>query len=500
MVSQTAPPSDAIDLLLNSFLITVQGFVAKCPEPTVDGQEDDVDNYILRDYRVIRDFTHLLNIDAILAALDHVLLHLSWFGDELQLNLQRVLPFLSVYMGLVKDQLATHSQWTKALFKLNYVLCSVMHTLSTQGFCKPPDTGDTKTGGDTSESVGGVGLGEGTGSENVSKDIEDESQVEGLQGDDANGQDPRDDNDDGDAIEMSEDIGGALEDVPETESQDEAESDHESDVDPEEKLGSLDASDPSAVDEKLWGDEKGPEGDQPDKTTTKDHSEEQSSNSDVVAKEGKEQSKKDKEDKAAGEKESGEDATSENEDQPMPESVEDEEGKDPNVSGAPMDDYVQDANTLDLPDDIDLGEDDMDMGDEEMQGDDKEDEGKNPQDDAMVEDMRPDQTMDDGTKDQEAHEEPVPEDIPETIDQDQNMDAPDQAQEAEGDDNEATDETPGEEAIARPDVTAGDGTTSAEESHNPDGGESASTGQTGNAEGAAGKDAASEQKINDNEG
>jgi midasin len=467
--------------------------VSKCPESTAEVQEDDLDNYILRDYRIVRDFTYLLNIDAILLALDQVLLHFVWFGEDLQRNLRRVLPFLNVYMGLVKDQLVTHNQWTKALFKLNYVLCSVMHTLSTQGFCKPPDVGDTEPGGDTSETIGGVGLGEGTGSENVSKDIEDESQVEGLQGDDAEGQDPKDNKDDGDAIEMSEDIGGTMNDVPETESQDEADSDQESDVDPEEKLGSLDAFDPSAVDEKLWGDEKGPEGDQRDEKTTKDHSEEQSSNSDVVAKEGKEQSKQ--EDKGTGDKDKGEEATSDAEDHPVPEGMEEEEGDDPGVSGAPMDDHVQDANTLDLPDDMDIGGDEIDLGGEDIQ-DDMDAEGE----DATMEDVEPETTTDDTTNDQRIQEESIPEDIPGPTDQDQDMDAPGQAQETEGDDDEVADEILGEEAIARPDISAGDGTTSMEEPHNPEAGESASTGQTGSTEGAAGKDAASEQKIKNSDG
>ncbi|KAF9464151.1 midasin nuclear AAA ATPase [Collybia nuda] len=493
--AQTAPPPDAIDSLLNSLLITVQALVSKCPESIPGDQDEDVDNYILRDCHIVRDFTHMLNFDVILTALDDVLLHLAWYGDELQPNLQRILPFFNVYMSLVKDQLVAHNEWTKALLKLNYVLCSVIHTLSTQGFCKPPETDNTKTDGDTSETIGGVGLGEGTGSENVSKDIEDESQVEGLQGDDVDGQDPRDDKGDGDAIEMSEDIGGSLEDVPETESQDDAESDQEDDAGPEEKLGNLDASDPSAVDEKLWGDEKGPEGDQPDDTTTKDNSEKQSNNSEVVAKEAKENSNKEKTD---GEKESEEEGTLNTEDQPMPEGIEDEEEGGPDASGAPMDDHVQDGNTLDLPDDMNLGGDDLDMGGEEVKDDDMDDEMEVSQEDNMVEDSGPDQTMDDATKNEQAHEEPLPEDIPEMTDGDQEMEAPDQSQEAEANDDEIGDETP-KEAIARPDITAGDGATSANEPFNPQGGESASSGQAGSAQGATGE-TAPDHNISDSEG
>jgi midasin len=474
-------PSPSIDehSLINSLLITVQNLVSKCPEPKpAEAEGEHNDQYILQGYRVVRDFTHLLNIDTIVSELDRTILRFASHGTGLHQHLRRILPFLDHYLDLVKDQLTTHSRWTKALFKLNFVTCSVLHTLSTQGFCKPPDFDDSKDGEDAAEGLGGVGLGEGSGSQNVSKDIEDESQVEGLQGEEE--QEATDNKNDNDAIEMSGDLGGDMEDVPDAGSQDDEGSDQESDVDPEERLGNLDATDPSAIDEKLWGDEKGPEDNLPQEKTTQDHSEKQSGESEVTAKEGSERPRS--KDQPSDQKEAGDEKT---EDEPIPD-VGDDDLNDPEASGAPMDDYVQDANTLDLPDDMDLSKDDKDLGEdlpEDMEVDNEE-----PVDDAM-DDGRPESNTDDATTDPQI-EAPLHDNTPE---HEQDTEMPGQPEEVEGDpETEAT----GEDAIARPDVSTGNGVALSDPSTS-DGRETASGGQAGPSEGAAGEDVPSDDKQKD---
>ncbi|KAG6906152.1 hypothetical protein DXG01_015659, partial [Tephrocybe rancida] len=513
LASTSAPSTsqETIDTLINTLLVTVQNLMTKCPEPTPKNDEDeeeDNDHYLTKDHHIVRDLTQVLCIDRVISSLDNALLYLIAHPESRNENLQRIMPFLSSYIGLVKDQLATHSQWTKAVFKLDFVLCSVMSTLSKQGFCQPPDTEEDGAEGDTKESTGGVGLGEGSGTENVSKEIEDESQAEGLKGDDAQEEkEKRDDRDkEDDALEMNEDFGGEMEDVPDNESQDGAEeSDNESDVEPDEQLGDLDPTDPSAVDEKMWGDEKGPEDGKQDEKTDQDRSEDKSGESEVVAKEGKDRS----EEKAGKDKE--EDAAKENpasaEDEPMAEDeeqqqTEEEEGK-PEDGGAPMDPYVQDANTLDLPDDLDLGGDEMDMGGddlpEDMEGDEDE------MDDKMGEMEDNDHGADDTPTDQWGQEDHLPDNAPEKMDEEE-PDVPNQPLEADGADDEATpedekgDECQEEQAVARPDVSAGDGMASSEEVPNNEGGESAATGQAGSSEGAAGKDTAAENQTKDDAG
>ncbi|KAG6810904.1 hypothetical protein H0H92_009865 [Tricholoma furcatifolium] len=503
----TSLSREHVDTVINILLVTIQNMVAKCPDPTLQerDQDDDDDNYLIKDQRIVRDLTQHLNINAILSALDNAINYIAASPDSRDEDLRRVLPFLDAYTGLVKDQLLSHSQWTKALFKLNYILCSVMTTLAKQGFCQPPDTEESGESGDTKDSTGGVGLGEGSGAENVSKEIEDESQVEGLRDDDAQDQekDKRDDRDKGDddALEMNEDFGGEMEDVPENESQDEAESDNESDAGPEEQLGDLDPSDPSAVDEKMWGDEKGPEDGKQDEKTDQDRSAEQSGESEVVAKEGK--SKEKDKDKAAEEKqeEGGKDNSQNAEDESMAEAGEEAEAEEdenqPQDGGAPMDPYIDDANTLDLPDDMDLGGDEKELGGddlpEDMEGDEEHVEDN-------MDSAEDEQAADDTSTEQWRQEEQLPNDEPEPMDQE--PDIPNQPLEADGTDDTQGEEKDGEEeeAIARPDVSSGDGMASSDEIQNPERGESAATGQAGSSMGDAGKDTAAESQTKDESG
>lgn len=439
---ETNITTDSVNSIIDALLVTIQAILPKCRiDDTLDSTDKD-DNYIRSGSRFLENLTRLLGMDVILSKTLAFLPHLAASShSELRMSISRVLPFLDQYLALVERQLDGHARWTQALFKLAFVLCSVMHTLAKQGFCKPPEQDDSASGGDTVESAGGVGLGEGSGAENVSKEIEDESQVEGLQGEEQDPNQPRDDTGDDDAIEMSEDIGGELEDIPDDGSGDEedGDSDKDSQADPEEQLGDLDASDPSAVDEKLWGDESGPDNKDDSGKVDQDHSEEKVENSDVVAKEDRRPDPK--ESKAT----EGDDENQENQDDDMrqPEDAENKDDEnDSQANGAPMDDLMQDANTLDLPDDMDLG-----LGedaDEEPQGP---DDGMDIPDDA----------------------EPEPDDFPDTSNNDRGADEPNpmdeeanenQPQQQPGEDEgvpeheeDPTDST----AVAEPDISSGDG-------------------------------------------
>ncbi|KAF7348332.1 Midasin [Mycena sanguinolenta] len=477
---------DVIDLLL----VHVQSMLAAFPEAVEEDGERD--RYIEHDYHHVRDLTRLLKLKQTRESLETTLLQFTIHGGDIQPRLQRFLPFLDLYLQLAEHQLIAHSEWTKALFKLDFVLCSVTQTIAKDGFCKPPDADEAGEGGETSEVSGGMGLGAGQGSENVSKEIEDESQVEGLKGDDDERDDPQNRNDDNDAIEMSEDIGGSLEDVPEEEegSQDEKDGDEKSDADPEEQLGDLDASDPSAVDEKLWGDEQGPQdSSEKDDKTNQDHSEQKSGDSEVVAKEGEQQPQR-KEKKDGGEQPDDREPPPNAEDAAVAEGEEEHEDH-PDASGAPMDDYIQDANTLDLPDDMDLG-----LG-EEMADEMEMDDG--PEDDAMdAEDEGA--APDEPSREQTSHDEPPVEDTPEPM---EGQETEPSAQTAEMDDDKEApegEESPDDYAVAQPDVTAGEGDVDPSNEKQENGGESAATGQAGSSAGVAGQDAAAAEESKGDDG
>ncbi|PPQ81251.1 hypothetical protein CVT26_015129 [Gymnopilus dilepis] len=341
-----------VEKLLTSLLISVQYLATRASRQAADLAPEE-DKYIVTGYQSIRDTTHHLNLKKVKSELDEVLVSLSSEAD-FRRTTDSILPFLEIYSDLVRNQLGVHCDWVKSLFKLDYVLCSVLQTLSQQGFCQPAEPGKDDGGeGETLDSSGGVGIGEGSGTNNVSKEIEDESQIEGLQGENEENKDPDGKHDDGEAIEMADDVGGTMEDVPEPGSEDDVSSQDGSEPEFDETIADLDELDPSAVDEKIWSDEKSAgDTEEGEKKADHDHSNTQTESSEVVAKDRAEQKKQD--DSKTSEENAADDNGCEVEESRNVEE-EAEEDKDPVNNGAQMDEYVPEANTLDLPDEMDLG-------------------------------------------------------------------------------------------------------------------------------------------------
>ena len=430
--------------LLDAFLISIQSLISRCPATTDDGAGEELEDYISNGYKFVRDFTHLLGLDKINTLINALLIELSScanFGPILT----KILPFLKIYLILVRDHLAVHNNWTKSLFKLVFILCTVIQTLSQQGFCQPPAGDDNDEGGEVEVDTVGMGIGDGSGNDDVSKEIEDESQIEGLQGDDAENKEREGKHDIEEAIEMNDDFGGALEDILDTVSENDVGSDADDEPELDETLENLDDLDNSAVDEKMWGDEKGPEDSRnSEDQTNQDHSKKQDDSSEVVGKEGKEQ-------KQSKEKQSEEIEEFEGKDESGVEENEADESNDPNVSGAPMNDQVPDANTLDLPDDMNVSGDDVDMSDGSI-----DDTGMEQDDDGMGEENQPaDDLTPDATDDQ------VPDNALENRESACDVNN-DEAKESEHADDETS-----REVVAPPDISEGVGMTdSTEPSHN----------------------------------
>ena len=438
--------------LLDAFLISIQTLISRCPVATDDGANEVPQDYISNGYKFVRDFTHLLNLDKISGHIDTLLIELSPCASFKSV-LTKVLPFLEIYLILVRDHLAVHNNWTKSLFKLAFVLCTVMQTLSQQGFCQPPEGDDNDEAGEDEADTGGVGIGDGSGNDDISKEIEDESQIEGLQGDDVENKEREGKHDTEDGIEMNDDFGGDLEDIPDTGSENDAESDADNESELDETLGKLDDLDTSAVDEKMWGDEKGPEDSKDSEDqSNQDHSKKEGGSSEVVGKEGKEQTQS--KDKQSEEKE---EIDLEERDESGMEENGGDESDDPNVNGAPMNDQVPDANTLDLPDDIDLSEDDVGMNDDGSVIDD--DDGVEQDNGGMEEENH---AMDDNQVSDNTLE------SPENTCNDVN-----EAEEERADDEALR------EAVAPPDISDGPGMSSSTEPSQTDPRDNISTGELG---------------------
>ncbi|KAF9220907.1 hypothetical protein BS17DRAFT_290054 [Gyrodon lividus] len=469
-------PSGSADMIIDTLLITVQSMLKQCPQHdqlSKPGPESDepVDNYIRLGARTTSTFTALLDLPTLETRLTSAATRLlSLSHASRQQALRRVLPFVSCFLSFASELLESLAKWTCALFKLDYILCSVVHTLGTRGFCIPPETEEGEGAGDDVKELGGTGLGEGTGNENVSKEIEDESQVEGLQGeegDQGDGMQREKKKDEENAIEMSEDFGGVMEDVPDEGEEGDEEEEEEDEEGPDEQLGKLEKSDPAAVDEKLWGDEAADDGGQGEDELRQERSQEnEQKESDVVAKQNRKEQRdkmktEDNESGQEGERDEGDETAKgiEEGDGHSPE----EEVEPPNASGAQMDEYIPDANTLDLPDDMHLDkdqgktedpEDDLDI-DEDMAN-----EEQSP-DDQMDEDEEEERPGDRASKDNPTSDEPKnTEQQPPHATDGVHTDKMDEGR----DDAEEEDDR---SAVAQPDLASGDGDAEMAENGSP---------------------------------
>ncbi|CAK5270478.1 unnamed protein product [Mycena citricolor] len=482
--------ADNTDGVIELLLVHVQSLLEACPEPEppkADDETEEKERYIETDYHHTRKVTQLLKLDQTADAVERVFNALT--GSQAQTRLARLVPFLHAYLNFVARQISAHASWTKTLFKLDWVLVSVLQTLATDGFCRPPEAdedGDGDGGKGKEMEADGTGLGSGAGRENVSKEIEDESQVEGLQGEDEQQPDDQQQREDGDndAIEMNDDFGGALEDVPSDgeEDKDGEEDDKagEEEDGPEEQMGELDASDPGKVDEKLWGDDKGPENSGEDDNVGKelDGESNEQEESEVVAKEGKQESKEKEKEKK--QKEDGKQSEQNGAEEPQPDdeqipeaTVGEDEQQDPPADqhGAPMDEHVPDGDMLDIPDNLDLG--DEDMGGEQEPGEEEDGDGDG---------MDVDESGMDNVEQNEAdaQDQPMemdndaplnPEDTPDP-DEDEDADASKMQDPSSGltDEPEPEPEPEAdsdEQVTAKPDVTAGGDPQQQEDGENP---------------------------------
>ncbi|KAG9127474.1 hypothetical protein FRC07_013283 [Ceratobasidium sp. 392] len=307
--------------------------------------------------------------------------------DQIKYSIDRLVPFLQQYLNLVQNSLVETLAWLNSISRLTYVLASTVRTLMQKGFCKPPDVQDESTGKeDGQELAEGTGMGEGAGAENISSQIEDEAQVEGLQGEQESNDKGERNKDDGEAIEMSEDFTGATEDVSEDEDDGEDDSKSGSEADPEERIEDLDSKKPNVVDEKLWNDESALDKPEGQDQAGDDGTTQPGEKSETAAKEDKPQkpaTRNDDKTRESDKDQSGSEGGSATEEQGM---EEDNQG-DPN-DGRNLDDFVPEANNLGLPDDLDLGQNDDTAGAEENQDSlDNEDEDTMMEDASLVDDL-----------------------------------------------------------------------------------------------------------------
>ena len=432
------------DQVIEELLKSIQSVLSIIPaDPFLVSSQD---NYIKDASLLHSRIGNILRVDSKVALLNSLVEQLVGLPPkDVQMNISRLLPFVQRYALLVGEQVSGTAKWLHSLFKLELAACSVMLNIASNGFCRPPDDEDSGAVGKGDEDAGGVGFGEGTGNENVSKDVEDESQVEGLQNESGEANEKIEQDKEGDAIEIDDDFQGELDSVPDTGLEEEERGADEDEEDIEERLGDLDVGDPDTVDEKLWGDEAGPRDDSQQGKANDQHTTEPSTTSEVVAKEN-ETSAGDNTPQEKRHDEGSDDNDAESKGEAAPDDqVDDDSGEPlPGKDGAPLDDFVQNADTLDLPEDMNLDEDSRQSVNEDV-GDDRLSDG-------------PDPTSTPSIDGDEAQPDIAPETSSHPADETNDVESLD-GQRLEGSEGETGPEGsyPDEDVTMKPDVQAGDG-------------------------------------------
>lgn len=320
-----------------------------------------------------------LHAPRITASLRSILNSLQHHDDQTGLRAATAIvtalaPIITAYQTSHADALDRFAAHHAALARLAYRLARAFVTVGTRGFCTPSENEPDGGKGQDDKLEGGTGLGEGEGAEDISKDIgEDEDLTELAQ--EEKGQDKNEVEDQDDAVDMGEgemegDLGEEKE-KEEGDEKDDEESGEEDDMD--EEAGEVDDLGPSTVDEKMW-DDGGKDEDDKEREGQEEFG---SKDKDELAG-GKDEEQKQKEKKEAQE---GQEEDEEEEDDEGPEKGAEEEER---IGGPdeqePVDPHMQEGETLDLPDELNLDD------DQKSQGDDEDMDGMDDLSDAMNED------------------------------------------------------------------------------------------------------------------
>jgi len=261
------------------------------------------------------------------------------------------LPILQQYSITLQESVSRYSHLHRATCKTSYILAKTFVQIATSGFCTPSEKSAAQDG-QTEKLEGGTGLGDGEGAEDISKDIQEDENLDEL------AQEPNtekgDMEDEQDAVDMADgDMEGEMGDGEEKE-EGEGE-DEESGDEMDEEAGDVDDLDAGAVDEKMWDGA----GEENDKEQEGDAAKgEQKKDEQVAAEENG------KENKA----QEGDEGEADDEEEEMEGAEQGEEVKQDEVEK--HDPTAQEGDALDLPEDMELdGEEGSEKGSEDDMGD-----------------------------------------------------------------------------------------------------------------------------------
>ncbi|KAI9487690.1 MAG: hypothetical protein EXX96DRAFT_514297 [Benjaminiella poitrasii] len=368
-------------------------------EDNSDDHEAMHDDFIRKQNSKQFDFANALHLEAAakrcveILTIAHRLMTTSRSQDSLTTQemsrlLQEAYPFLQQYMLIVQHTLSKMLIHHKSMAKLTYCMVNSFSIIITKGFCMPAGADDDEEG-EADGTMSGTGIGEGEGTKDVSEQIEDEEQVLGTQNEERSNDDKQDTKEEKNGMDMENDFDGNLEDIEPDENENEEESDSSDDddeEDPDEQIGDVDDMDPDAVDDKMWGEEAEENLRESDKTVEdQGNQQQQEQESEIVAKEEDDQQpesnkgeqkpekseKNENQQEADGDEGDGEEGMEDQQEDGGEDEAEGE-GEDEddveNRAGEQLNAEIPEAETLELPDDMNLdgneeGEEDQDMND-----------------------------------------------------------------------------------------------------------------------------------------
>ncbi|KAI7944893.1 hypothetical protein MJO28_010588 [Puccinia striiformis f. sp. tritici] len=385
--------------LTDLILVVIQD-LAKSQESQIDSLKSKKAPGLLRKaHSEFVTFTGQCHLEEILQSLStfNEALSLTSNSEEIFLLLNMAASLLQQYLQLISNHLLDYLRWHRSSLHLLHTVISIGANIAEQGFCKPDFSEQEEDGaGKDGPSRDGTGLGGGQGAKDVSDEIEDDEQLEGLQGepeDDKREQD-QDDTKEDKAVETQQDFDGELEDVKDADESDsnadEDGDDEEGDDEIEDGVGKVDPLDSGAVDEKFWegGDDDGDEPETNEAELSAKENQTMPKDSDLTAKEntaGGEQNKAKKaEDQEMNSPEENEGADADDnlsggeveendtdlqDEDPNAEEDENENDHQPPVhdSAVPMMEHVDNSEALDLPEDLELEDHGSEAGENSVQ-------------------------------------------------------------------------------------------------------------------------------------
>lgn len=329
---------------------------------------------LLTDLEKIQNLTNVLDLESIKQQLHIYLEQTQLVGLDIGTSecelikklLSNLVTILNNYLVCVQHYLNLYISKSRCLNKFAYILLGVFNELGKNGFCIPPDLQETKEQDQKDgqfKEVDDAGFGEGDGAQDVSDQIKNLNQIEGLQNDEQKNEEdeqkdePKDEmKEEEKGVQMDDDFKGDTFDKKE-----ESDEEEQNASDEENEMGEVE-NDENILDEDVWGksddDDDLDEKDQNDKGTDNKKGQEQQDEQ-MVANEDTDGLEKTKDDK----RKEFENKLNENEDS------EQQQDENDDLETDQFDDKEQSLENVaneecEIPDNLELDKNDSDVEDE----------------------------------------------------------------------------------------------------------------------------------------